>query len=110
MSAGVSVRDVPGLGGFFGSLRLRYLGPRPLVEDDSRRSQATALASLQLGYQFDATWRLVADVFNLLDQRADDITYFYTSRLPGEPAVGAADFHFHPVEPIQARIALSARF
>lgn len=109
-SAGVTVRDIAGLGGLFGSVRLRYLGARPLVEDDSRRSQGTALASLQVGYQFNPRWRLVADVFNVLDQRADDITYFYASRLPGEPAGGVEDFHFHPVEPIQARIALTARF
>ena len=110
VSTGVSVRDVPGLGGLFGSVRLRYFGPRPLVEDGSRESRGTAVASLQAGYQFDARWRLVVDIFNLFNQRADDITYFYTSRLPGEPAAGVGDYHFHPVEPIQVRAGISARF
>jgi hypothetical protein len=32
--------------------------------------------------------RVTADVFNLLDAKVDDIAYYYTSRLPGEPAPG----------------------
>jgi hypothetical protein len=68
------------------------------------------VASLQAGYQLGGNWRLVVDVFNLFNQQADDITYFYASRLPGEPASGVDDFHFHPVEPIQARVAVTARF
>ena len=63
----------------------------------------TAVARLQAGYQFDARWRLVVDIFYLFNQRANDITYFYTSRLPGEPLAGVNDIHFHPVEPIGFR-------
>lgn len=43
---------------------------------------------------------------NLLDSDADDIQYFYASRLEGEPADGVEDVHFHPVEPRQVRAAL----
>jgi hypothetical protein len=45
-------------------------------------------------------------VLNLLDARASDIQYYYASRLPGEPAGGVNDIHFHPVEPRQVRVAL----
>ena len=34
--------------------------------------------------------------------------YFYTSRLPGEPAAGVGDRHFHPVEPLAVRLTLAA--
>lgn len=45
-------------------------------------------------------------VLNVLDGDDHDITYFYESRLPGEPAGGVADYHFHPVEPRQVRLTL----
>ncbi len=94
---------------FSASLRLRYFGPRPLIEDNSARSKETILLGLQVGYQINKTWSLSAEVFNLLDRRDHDIDYFYESRV----APGAAtqdEIHFHPVEPIQARLAITARF
>jgi hydrogenase/urease accessory protein HupE len=95
--------------GFFGSLRLRYFGPRPLVEDNSFRSGETILLGAQLGYRFNKMWTLTADVFNLLNRRDHDIDYAYESRVrPGDAP--STQIHFHPVEPIQARFALTARF
>ena len=40
---------------------------------------------------------------------ADDIMYFYASRLPGEPASGVEDKHFHPAEPRTLRLSLVLR-
>ncbi|MBA4147561.1 MAG: TonB-dependent receptor [Verrucomicrobia bacterium] len=107
IAAGISVHD---LNGFFGSLRLRYFGPRPLVEDNSLRSSETILLSAQVGYQFNKTWTLSAEVFNLLNRKDHEIDYQYESRLAGEPAGGFDDTHFHPVEPISFRVALTATF
>ncbi len=36
------------------------------------------------------------------------IDYFYASRLPGEPAAGVPDRHFHPVEPLAVRVTVAA--
>ncbi len=100
-----------GEGGWFGSVRLRYFGPRPLLEDNSIRSSATVLLNAQVGYRFNKTWTLTAEVLNLLDRRDHDIDYAYASRvLPGAPDPTGSTLHFHPVEPIQARFALTARF
>lgn len=110
LSAGATVHDIPSMGGFFSSLRLRYFGPRPLVENDEFQSDGTAIVNLQAGYQFNPRWRVTVDVFNLFNTQGDDITYYYTSRLPGEPAGGVDDYHFHPVEPIQVRVAIAAKF
>ena len=110
VSTGFTLHDAPGLGGFFAGVRGRYFGPRPLTEDGARWSNGTAVLNLQVGYAFNPRWKLTADLFNALDTRADDITYYYPSRLPGEPAGGVSDFHFHPIEPIQARVALTACF
>jgi hypothetical protein len=80
----------------FGSIRLRYFGPRPLVEDDGVRSRSTSVINGQLGYHLSPELHVVVDVFNLLNTKASDIDYFYTSRLPGEPAGGIDDVHTHP--------------
>ena len=113
-AAGVAVQELEMLPGFFASLRLRQFGPRALVEDGSERSRTTLLLNAQVGCRFGSRWTLTADVFNLLDRRDDDITYFYPSRLPGEVAGpddgGYNDRHFHPVEPVSFRVALTGRF
>lgn len=94
----------------FGSVRLRYFGPRPLIEDDSVRSEATRLVNAQAGYQLRRGLRVAVDVFNLTNARASDIDYFYTSRLPGEPEGGVDDIHFHPALPRTARVSLIVDF
>ncbi len=106
-SFGVSVTD---LGPWFGQFQLRYFGPRPLIEDNSVRSKATTLAYLRVGYKFNPDWKLALDVFNLFDSKADDITYYYASRLAGESAGGTEDVHFHPVEPRNFRATLTTYF
>ena len=42
--------------------------------------------------------------------RQNQIDYYYTSRLKGEPAQGMSDIHFHPVEPRSFRVTLTANF
>ena len=101
---------VDSLHNVFATVRWRYFGPRPLVEDDSRRSKATSLASLSAGYKFTSSLRLSLDVFNLFNARHSDIDYFYTSRLPGEPLGGVDDIHLHPATPRTARLNLIVGF
>ncbi|MFK3736344.1 TonB-dependent receptor [Massilia sp. TN1-12] len=106
-SFGATVNDV---GPWSGAFQMRYFGPRPLVEDDSVRSATTAIAYLRVGYRVDRRWQLTADVFNLFDRQASDVDYYYTSRLPGEPAQGVDGIHTHPVEPRTVRLTLRASF
>jgi hypothetical protein len=106
IATGVAI-DVPN--GLFGSLRTRYFGPRPLIEDNSVRSKSTTLVNLEAGYKYK-NLRAQIDVLNLLNSHQHDIDYFYVSRLPGEPLEGVADIHFHPVEPRTVRFYLTYRF
>jgi len=108
VSAALTVEDV--FGGWFGGVRVRYFGPRPLIEDDSVRSGATSLLNARVGYKFDNGLRIQLDAYNLLNVKADQITYYYDSRLPGEPADGVADKHFHPVEPLAVRLTVAGQF
>jgi len=89
---------------------LRFLGPRALNEDNSKRSSSTILLSAMLGYEVNKFLSIQAEVFNMLDRKDDAITYFYTSRLPGESSTGVDDFHLHPVEPVSFRLGLTLRF
>jgi len=87
-------------------LRLRYFGPRPLIEDDSERSASSTLVNAKVGYAATRQVKFGFEVLNLFNRKVDDITYFYTSRLQGEPAAGVADKHFHPAEPRTLRLSL----
>ena len=106
-SLGASVENVSG---FLGSVRLRYFGARPLIEDNSVRSQPSTLVNARIGYEINKDWRVLLDVFNVFNQKVSDIDYYYVSRLPGEPATGVADIHTHPEDPREARLMLSAAF
>lgn len=106
ISAGVTVQNETGL---YGGLRLRYFGPRPLIEDNSARSSSTVLLNGHVGYAISETWSISADVLNILDRRDHDIDYFYESRIT-PTATPLEQIHFHPVEPRQVRITLKARY
>jgi outer membrane receptor for ferrienterochelin and colicin len=95
--------------GVFGSFRIRYFGEAPLVEDGSVESDGSLMANLSMGWTND-TWRLQLDALNLFDSDDHDIDYFYASRLPGEPAEGVEDRHYHIFEPRQFRFRASYLF
>ncbi|NTV11095.1 MAG: TonB-dependent receptor, partial [Zoogloea sp.] len=105
-SVGISADD-----GFrwSGGLRLRYIGSRPLIEDDSVRAEPSLIANLRLGYRIRRGLQLIGEVLNLTDRQVSDIAYYYPSRLPGE-AAAVDDIHLHPAEPRTIRLALRADF
>jgi outer membrane cobalamin receptor len=106
IASGITLHDWHG---FSSSLRLRYFGPRDLTSDGIYKSGDTIMLNAEAGYQINKTWRIFAEVLNLLDRRDHDIDYAYESRVtPGS----ASTFQnvFHPVEPIQVRVGMTARF
>jgi hypothetical protein len=106
ISSGITLHDFHG---FSASLRLRYFGPRDLTSDGVYQSSETILLNAEVGYQINKTWRVSAEVLNLLDRRDQDITYAYESRVtPG--ATPTFQSVYHPVEPIQVRLGLTAKF
>lgn len=107
IAGGVTVDNLSGL---LASARVRYFGPRPLIEDNSVRSNSSTLVNARVGYEFYKNWRLILDVFNVFNAEDSDVDYFYTSRLPGEPAEGVEDIHTHQVDPREFRVTLTATF
>jgi outer membrane receptor protein involved in Fe transport len=122
-SAGITLG---GTTGWFGALRWRYLGPTPLTEDDAFRSPPVSLVNARVGYGFANGWRVQLDLLNLLNSKADQISYAYGSLIrtdnlfalcnsasPPPAAVcrnGVMDRILHPVEPLAARLTVTARF
>jgi len=101
---------VDNLGPWFGAVQLRYFGPRPLREDNSVRSSSSATVNARAGYKISPKVTVEFDVYNLFNKQVSAIDYFYTSRLPGEPAGGVDDKHFHPIESRSFRVALNMAF
>jgi outer membrane receptor protein involved in Fe transport len=122
-SAGVTLGDKTG---WFGALRWRYLGPTPLTEDNAFRSPPVSLVNARVGYRFDSGWRVQLDLLNLLNSKADQISYAYGSLIktdnlfvlcnsPSPPPAavcqnGVMDRILHPVEPLAARLTITAMF
>ena len=86
------------------TFRWRYFGSKPLVENNSVRGKASSFVTAQLAYELIDGCELGLEVFNLFDQDANDIDYFYQSRLPGESLAGAEDIHFHPLQSRSLRV------
>ncbi|HTY48354.1 MAG TPA: TonB-dependent receptor, partial [Steroidobacteraceae bacterium] len=125
------IRD---LGPWSGGIAYRYLGAFPLTSGPCTNaavqadfpglttcSQAPTAKGTVFGsgygewsadvhYDLGSGWNLGLAGFNLLDKKANAMEYYYIDRLPGEPAYGAADLHFHPLEPISGRLTISKTF
>ena len=98
--------DLPN--GLFGSLRTRYFGPRPLIEDNSVRSKSTTLVNLEPAISIRTSGRRLMSSICLILTGTTSTTFM--SHAPGEPIDGIADVHFHPVEPRTVRFYLTYRF
>jgi hypothetical protein len=130
-SFNIYVKD---LGPWSGGLAYRYLGAYPLssgpcsnaaVAADFPGLTSCAQAPTPKGtvfgsgygewnadvhYALPDGWGAGLGIYNLLNKKANSMEYWYVDRLPGEPAYGAADLHFHPLEPISARLTIQKIF
>jgi outer membrane receptor protein involved in Fe transport len=122
-SAGITIGENTG---WFETLRWRYLGASPLTEDNAFRSPPTSIFNGRVGYRFENGWRIQLDGLNLLNTRADQITYAYGSLIktdslynlcyPVQSAPtavcqnGVMDYVLHPIEPLAVRLTLAGAF
>ncbi|MDC5277461.1 TonB-dependent receptor [Acinetobacter baumannii] len=90
-------------------VRMRYFGPRPLVEDNSVKSSSSTLVNLQSTYRFNKNLQAQIDILNLFNRKVNDIEYLYESCLKTEQITsecnaltptreGIIDKHIHPAE------------
>lgn len=102
---------VDNLGPWFGGLQWRRLGDFPVADgQEFPRDPGYSEFNLDVGYKLNGGIKLQASVYNLLDEKANAAAYYYTSRLPGEPAAGVAGMQVHPLEPRSARFSVTKTF
>jgi outer membrane receptor protein involved in Fe transport len=94
---------------WFAAARWRYVGGRPLIEDDSVRSRLSTLVNVNAGYKITPKMSVSLELLNLFNRKSNDIEYFYESRLRDE-LFPVADKHVHPSEPRSFRVIFSAKF
>jgi hypothetical protein len=124
------------LGPWSGGLNYRYLGNYPLSSGPCVESAVvhdfgpgyncanspTAAAQGQVDGKGFGQWNLDAHyawadgwsaglgIYNVFNTHAAAAEFWYVDRLPGEVAVGVADVHEHPLEPIMARLTITKKF
>jgi hypothetical protein len=96
-------------GPYSASLKLRYFGPRPLIEDNCVRSSSSMTLNGRLGWKIRKDLRLELEAFNITNRHDSAIDYYYASQLKGE-AAPVSDIHFHPIESRSVRATLIKNF
>jgi outer membrane cobalamin receptor len=74
------------------SVRLRYLGPYPLIEDNSLRASSGVVVNLRASWKA-AHYTLYAELLNVLNDNGKDIVYYYDAYAPGFDAPGTESAH-----------------
>ena len=98
------------LGPWSGSLGVRYIGAAPLIEDNSFRSTSSLTTNLRINRRMSNSFDMAVDVLNLTDRKNNDISYYYRSRVSGEPLAGVDGLHVHPAQPRTVRVTARLRF
>lgn len=92
-----------------GAIRVRRLGPSPLIEDNSVRDEGGTVVNLRVARTFEH-FEIYGDVLNLFDSRDRDIAYFYESYVPAYDAAPVEDRLSRVVEPRTVRVGVTYRY
>lgn len=100
---------VDNLGRWFGGMAIRWLGPYPLLADNSLRAPGYREVNLEIGYKMTEHLKIQCSVFNLFNSTAAASQYAYAYRVSptAAPQFGAT---FHPLEPLSGRLTVTALF
>jgi len=93
------------------SLRVRYLGEYPLVEDDSLRADPETTVNLRGAWK-PGKFVVYAELLNVFDSDGKDIVYYYESNVAGldPPGVPVAGRMSRAVEPRTLRAGIKYQF
>jgi len=89
--------------------RVRHLGPYPLLEDNSQRTDAETVINLRAAWNYQSM-TLYAELLNLLDGDGKDIVYWYETRLPGLDAAPVEGRVSRTEEPRTLRLGVKLAF
>jgi outer membrane receptor protein involved in Fe transport len=92
-----------------GSIRLRHLGPSPLIEDNSVTDKGSTVVNIRAARKF-ANFEVYGDLLNIFNSRDKDIAYFYESYIPDFDAAPTEGRLSRVVEPRTVRFGATYRF
>jgi hypothetical protein len=95
--------------GLAAELSFRAFGRRYAVEDRSERLSGYGVLDLGVRYR-RGSWELSLTFENLTNAEWRQSEFYYTSRLPSEPAAGVDDFHFTPGNPRNVQLGVRRYF
>jgi outer membrane receptor protein involved in Fe transport len=104
-SAGISLVKGP----WEASIRLRHLGPYPLIEDNAQRDRGSDVVNLRGARKLGA-FEIYAEALNLLGSKDKDITYYYQAYIPAFDAVPVQGRLSRVVEPRTLRAGVKFHF
>ena len=104
-SAGVSFIKGP----WEASIRLRHLGPYPLIEDNSQRDKGSNVVNIRGARKFGA-FDVYAEVLNILGSSDKDIVYLYSSYIPAFDAASVEGRLSRVIEPRTLRAGVKVHF
>ena len=110
-TAGLTLRDIDRglLTAFEGGLRMRHVGTRPAIEDNSVRASGHTVWEVFGAWEIGPA-RAFFVVDNLFDVQWNEAQFATTSRLRGEPAAGVTELHFTPGAPRRVQVGVEYRF
>ena len=92
------------------SLRLRHLGPYPLIEDNSVRDGGSTVFNFRAARKI-GRFQVYGELLNILNSRDKDIAYFYESYIPSVDVDGPVEGRLsRVVEPRTLRLGVRAEF
>lgn len=105
-SAGVAIVHDP----WEASLRMRHLGPYPLIEDNSVRDDGSTVFNFRAARKIGRL-QIYGEMLNILNTRDKDIAYFYESYIPSFDQDGPVEGRLsRVVEPRTLRLGVRAEF
>ncbi|WP_431167226.1 TonB-dependent receptor [Tenacibaculum halocynthiae] len=90
------------------SLRYRYLGERPLIEDESVLAQQYFITDLVINYT-KPKYQIGLSIENLFDTSWREAVFYDSSQLQGEPQP-VDDIHFTPGTPFSTKLSITYFF
>ncbi len=98
-------------GPWSGGLQWRKLGAYPISDGNSfPQDKGYSEFNLDAGYKLTPHLKLQLSLYNLFNTKGNSSAFYYTARLPGEPAEGVEGFQVHPLEPLSGVLKVTATF
>ena len=93
------------------SVRVRYLGAYPLIEDDSLRADAETMVNLRGAWK-PGNFTVYAEVLNAFDAHGKDIVYYYAANVASldPPGVEVDGLMSRAEEPRTLRVGIKYQY